>query len=129
MPLTLAPFQLNWRALIAFVMLAAFVLPVTAKAACYEATAPSRVAVQMIIKTDAAATTATEAPAPAKKPVGKPDHAALCQHAHCGHVQAWPEATADLEVLRLAGLRPASSPHHHAVAGWLIDGPERPPQA
>ena len=71
LPLTLAPFQLNWRALIAFVMLAAFVLPVTAKAACYEATAPSRVAVQMIIKTDAAATTATEAPAPTPVAAGE----------------------------------------------------------
>lgn len=127
--LTFAFFQLNWRALTAFVMLVAFVMPVTAEAACYELPVPSRTSVQTVAKADVASATTTEAPAPAKTPAGKPSHAALCQHAHCGHAQAWPELPAEVGALRLARLSPVISPHGPPVASWLIDGPERPPQA
>lgn len=127
--LTSAFFQLNWRALTAFVMLVAFVMPVTAEAACYERPVPSRTSVQMVVKADVALATTTETPAPAKKPAGKPSHAALCQHAHCGHAQAWPELPVEVGAMRLAGPKPVVSPQEPSLAGWLIDGLERPPQA
>jgi hypothetical protein len=127
--LTFASLQLNWRALTAFVMLVAFVMPMTAEAACYELPAPSRTSVQMVIKADVVSATTTDAPAPEQKPPVKPSHAALCQHGHCGHVQAWPEIPVEVGAVRVAGLSPVISPHHPPAAGWLIDGPERPPQA
>ena len=129
MPLTLASFQFKWRALVAFVMLVAFVLPMTAEAACYEAIAPSRSGAQLVVNNEAVTAASTEAPAPAKNPAGNPSHAALCQHGHCGHAQAWPETPVQAAGLPRSGRLPAISPPEDALASWLIDGPERPPQA
>lgn len=129
MRLTFAFFQLNWRALVALAMLLAFVMPVTAEAACYERPKPSPISVQTDFNSDDASGSMTEAPVPAKKPAGKPSHAASCQHAHCGHAQAWVEVLVDVGASRLSGLESTISFQQASMAGCLIDGLERPPQA
>lgn len=129
MTLTIAFSQFKWRSLVAFAMLVALVMPIAAEAACYEVLAPTSVAAQTVQAEPASASASIDVPAPAKDPVGKPSHTALCQHGHCGHAQVSPESPGELAALVHLGRRIAINPHEDLVANWLTAGPERPPQA
>lgn len=130
LPNTLAFLQLHWRAFVASLMLAVFVLPTTVEAACYEGVESSQAFARVAAGTvSASVDVSSETPLPAKAPAGKAKHSAVCQHSHCCHAQASLDAPVELGATLSSRLVSMSWSANSFAAAALIDGPERPPQA
>ena len=120
----------RWRALVALTVLAALLLPAMSEAACLQADlAPARVAAASIVGANQVSEALRNVPEPMKKPVNRPRHAAICQHAHCGHSQIAIDTGNDL-----SAAVPACGPlpgwtYERFAEGQPVAGPERPPQA
>lgn len=130
LPNPLAFLQLHWRAFVASLMLAAFVLPTTVEAACYEAVESSQASAQVAAETGGASVdVSSQTPSPAKAPAGKAKHTAVCQHSHCCHAQAALDSPVEVGAVLVAGLVSRNWSASNFAPAVPIDGPERPPQA
>lgn len=129
MPQTIASLKQLLGALVAALMLAAFVLPATAVAGCYEPPSGAQASMELTDRGTLTSIASTpEAHAPIKEPIEPADQSAVCQHGHCGHAQAWLSAPGMIEARSFEGSPTAAALREDFLASWLIDGPERPPQ-
>lgn len=119
----------RWQAYVALTVLAALLLPATSEAACLQAaSAPPSVAISFY-QASPGRPVAQDAPKPTDKPASRPRHAAICQHAHCGHPQTAPDTSVELATMRLTSPIHSSWTYDRLAESTVIAGPERPPQA
>lgn len=118
----------RWQAYVALTVLAALLLPATSEAGCLQASAPAPAEVSYS-QASAHAPVVREAQQPADKPASRPRHAAICQHAHCGHPQVAPESNTKVALKRVPSPIHPFWAYDRLADGALIAEPERPPQA